>query len=327
MLAAATECEHAYSLGRIGLIVSAAAPTLSTINARLCALRVSRLDPATSEVLRFEFQSGGLPTVQRPDESLRQVYDPADGEVGYAPASDQLFLSLGKTRGICDPASGLTRVWSPDSAQELWLLSHPMLTLPLLEQLKRRGLYSVHAAGVSRAGRALLIVGSTGSGKTTLALALARSGRFDFLGDDLLFLTTDTGQSRVHAFPDEVDVTAATTRFFPELRQLACAPRQSGWPKWSFRAEEAFNTRIAWSCEPAALVFPRIGESETSRLEHMSGADALLEMLPNVLLTEPAACQAHLGALARLAHETPSYRLTTGRDFDVLPERLGALLR
>jgi hypothetical protein len=58
----------------------------------------------------------------------------------------------------------------------------------------------------------------------------------------------------------------------------------------------------------------------------MSGADALLEMLPNVLLTDPAACQGHIGALARLAHETPCYRLHTGRDFDSLPDQLGALL-
>jgi hypothetical protein len=320
-------CQQTYTLAGVGLSVSADAATLRAVDARLSALRIAQLDPTTADVLRFDYQSGGQPSVERPNEALRQVYEPVEGEVGYAPSSDRLYLALsGGTRGICDPVEGVTRVWTPDPAPHLWHLSHAMLTLPLLEQFKRRGLYSLHAAGLSHAGRGLVIVGTSGAGKTTLALALARSQRFDFLSDDMLFLASTGGRPRVHAFPDEVDVTATTAGFFPELRDLVNTRRPDGWPKWSLRAEEVFRTQIAWSCEPVALVFPRIGDAQSSHLEPMPGSEALLEMLPNVLLTQPAACQLHIGVLARLAHETPCYRLTTGRDFDALPERLGALL-
>ena len=41
------------------------------------------------------------------------------------------------------------------AAAELWLLSRPMLTIPLVEQLKRRGLFSLHAGAAARDGRAL----------------------------------------------------------------------------------------------------------------------------------------------------------------------------
>jgi hypothetical protein len=58
----------------------------------------------------------------------------------------------------------------------------------------------------------------------------------------------------------------------------------------------------------------------------MQAEEALMEMLPNVLLTEPLACQSHLHALASLAHHTPCYRLSTGCDFEALPDLLGATL-
>ena len=111
--------------------------------------------------------------------------------------------------------------------------------------------------------------------KTTLAVALARSG-FDFLGDDMLFLSPASGPPLVRAFHDEVDVTEATANVFPELRGMLDQPRQPGWPKWSFRAERLLSTTIAWSCQPAAVVFPQIADRVTSWLEPMSAQDALL---------------------------------------------------
>jgi len=82
----------------------------------------------------------------------------------------------------------------------------------------------------------------------------------------------------------------------------------------------------SWSSRPAAVVFPCIAAGPASRVEPMSAQQALLELLPNVLLTEPAACQAHLARLGELTAETRCYRLWTGRDFEALPALLGSLL-
>ena len=83
---------------------------------------------------------------------------------------------------------------------------------------------------------------------------------------------------------------------------------------------------MAWICEPAALVFPRITRAGASRLEPIPAHEALMELLPNVLLTEPRACQAHLDALAQVTSVIPCYRLWTGDDFDELPALLGDLI-
>jgi hypothetical protein len=316
--------ERTYCFHGVGIEVIGEPRLLEPLDDRLKLFRSSApLDSAAG--LTFELVSGN---VRRPSWPARPVYDPEQGEVVYDDLTDELHLVFDDRLGaVCYPLEGWTRisVTDPSPAAE-WRVSHPLLTLPLIEMLKRRGLFSLHAAGVSRNGRGVLLVGASGSGKTTLSLALIRAG-FDFLGDDMVFLSDRAGDLQVCAFPDEVDVTEQTARFFPELQFLLARERRPGWPKWAFRAEAVFDAHVAWTCRPAAIVFPRVGTAETSRLEPLRADQALLEMAPNVLLTEPRACQEHLDILARLANETPCFRLSTGRDFVALPELLGQLVQ
>jgi hypothetical protein len=310
-----------YALCGLPLTVTATAPVLGALDARL---KLLRRPVGSAAGLRFTFAPHA---VCRPDGAVRPIYDAEAGEVVYDDVADRLYLALeDRVTALCDPVAGLTSVTvSNPTPRDLWLLSHPMLTLPLIESLKRRGFYSLHAAGLSRRGRGLLVVGSSGSGKTTLAIALARAG-FDLLSDDMLFLSRSGDELTAHGFPDEVDITASTAEFFAELRPLIDVPRHTGWPKWSFRPEEVLSTSIAWTCTPSALVFPRIADIATSELEPLPAGDALMELLPNVLLTQPEASQAHLDMLAALTERVPSYRLWTARDFDRLPNVLGDLL-
>jgi hypothetical protein len=315
--------ERHYALYGLGLTIRAQLELLSSIDARL---RPFAAGPELHNDLRFDFCGGKAEPDPSLNTALRAVYEPEQGDVVYDDAVDRLHLVFDGIHAVCDPIHGRTRVsLRGGDSSDRWMLSHPVLTLPLIEMLKRRGLYSVHAAGLSLGGRAVLVAGTSGAGKTTLTIALVRAG-FDFLSDDMLFLSKQTGALQVHAFPDEVDVTETTARFFPELAPLVSRPRQPGWPKWSFRIETKYGVNVAWTSKPAALVLPRISHHPNSRLEPIGSDEALLELLPNVLLTESRACQAHLAALAQLTSETQCYRLWTGYDFDAAPGLLGALL-
>src|SRR5947209_1839868 len=202
--------------------------------------------------------------------------------------------------------------------EDLWALSHPLFTLPLVEMMKRRGLYGLHAGGVCRDGRALLLPGTSGSGKTTLTLALARAG-LGFLGDDTLFLRFPGDWSQgleVLAFPDEFDLTDETVALFPELRALLDGERPDGWRKRQVRPERAWGAGVAWRAAPALLVFPRVAGRRESTLAPMDRGEALLELAPNVLLTDPGSSQAHLDALAGLVARSECWRLATGTDLD-----------
>jgi hypothetical protein len=211
------------------------------------------------------------------------------------------------------------------AAENLWLLSHPLFTLPLIEQLKRRGLYSLHAAGMALNGTAVLCAGESGSGKSTLALALLRAG-FAFLGDDMLFLAPGTDHVRICAFPEAIDVTDHTLCLFSELDGLRETPHLPGSPKRQLGATSCFGARIAWQCRPAVLIFPHVAHTAQSVLQPMNAEEALLELAPNVLLTETRSSQAHLDALADLVDASVCYRLETGRDFAALATRLRDLL-
>jgi hypothetical protein len=319
---------HAYLLHGLKLTISGEDDILAALKCRLGQLPAAQPGPPTD--LRFEFHPIPAPShlgIHRPRGPSRRVLELQGGEVLYLNASDQLYLDYpGRAQALCDTETG--EVWvsySESEAGNAGLLAHPFFTIPLAELLKRHGLYMVHAAGLSLDGKGLLIAGAAGAGKTTLTLALLRAG-FGFLGDDTIFLCTRAPGLRTLAFPDEIDVTAHTASFFPELQALAPASSPAGRPKQPFNLTRVYGAKPTWECAPAVLVFPQVAPAHASVLRPMPKDAALLELICNVLRTEVHSAQAHLDALAALVKQCRCFRLQTGRDFDALPALLRSVL-
>lgn len=318
-----------YSFHGLGLHVSADPLIARAVHARFAQL--PQIRTAASD-LCFQFicvQETEKQHLDRPTEAARPIYESAAGDVLFADDTDVLSITCPDTaRVICAPSDGRTRVSILHSQAERhqWLISHPLLTLPLIETLKRRGLYSVHAAGLAANGNGLILAGTSGAGKSTLTLALLRGG-FDFLGDDMLFLKRKGDGLRLLAFPDEIDITDETASFFPELSDLRETPKDQGWPKHQISPTTHFAAKTVWACHPAAVVFPRVAGTGRSVLAPIDRDEALMELAPNVLLTTTAESQAHLNALAELVETSRCYRLETGRDLENIPALLGGLIR
>ena len=251
--------------------------------------------------------------IQRPPGPARPVYDTPLGEVAYFTAADALWIEIeDRVRVVLQ--DGRVRASIRETALgETWLLSRPLLTLPLIEALKRRGLYSLHAAAVACDGRALLLPAPSGSGKSTLSVALARSG-LSFMADDLVFVSRSPAGLCVHGFPDELDLTAEAAAWFPELGVPPGSP-PDGWPKHRV-ATDRLAGGVTLLARPGALVFPAISPSSSTVMRPMTEDRALVDLAPNVLLTDPAASQAHLDALAELVRAVPSFELAVARDLD-----------
>jgi hypothetical protein len=327
---------RSYSFHGLKLSVSGENVVLDALHARLGRFPVfPDLKAPDAAELHFEFRKVADVNhhrVSRPAGAGRSVLDPGLGELLYFDASQQLYLEVpGRGRALCDVPSRQVHIEYPESQTgDPWLLAHLFFTVPLAELLKRQGFYMVHAAGLAVTGKGLLVVGQSGSGKTTLALTLLRAG-FDFLADDTVFLNSGKTGLRLLAFPDEVDVTAQTVGFFPELHGLMpkAGPDGHRRPKQGICATTLYGVRPCWDCTPQAMVFPKPnapGKSTESTLAPMPKSEALMQMVCNVLRTEPRSSQAHLDALAALVRDCPCYRLQTGRDFDRLPGLLRSLL-
>ena len=319
---------HAYLFHGLKLAISGEEVILTALELRLGQFPAAK--PGTPSHLRFEFRKVPDPShhaIQQPAGPHRRVLDMRGGQVLYFAASHQLYIDFpGRGRALCGLESGEVRVSYPESeAGDAGLLAHPCFTIALAELLKRHGLYMVHAAGLSLDGQGLLIAGASGAGKTTLTIALLRAG-FGFLGDDTLFLCARAQGLRALAFPDQIDVTAHTASFFPELQDLARVPLPGGRPKQSLSPTRVYGAVPTWECAPAVLVFPQSARASESVLTPMPKDAALLELVCNMLRTEARSAQAHLDALAALVNQCRCLRLHTGRDFDAVPALLRSVL-
>jgi hypothetical protein len=263
-------------------------------------------------------------SARRPAASGRPVYDTDLGEVLYYAHDDVLWATTHDgARVRCDCSAGAVSIvlGSRTRSNAGWLGSRPFLTLPLVELMKRRGLFCVHAAGLVAGKRAVVIAGPSGSGKTTLTIALVRAG-FGFLSDDMIFVRRQESGVELLSFPDELDVTRATARLFPELRGLGDRPVEPGWSKHRVRVEEVFDVELVHEAPPGLLIVPGREPGRASELSALDPDQALVELAPNVLLTEPAAARRHIDALAELVRASECYRLRVGDELEAIPQLL-----
>jgi hypothetical protein len=305
---------NCYSLYSFVTSVTAWPELMAAIDARLAPFAVE--DSAWPD-LTVAFRPANRQGQPFADPPGRRVYDFTGGHVNYDDAGRRLTVAVGdRIRASCDPAAGQAHVVidSP-RASDLYVLSHPVVSLLLMELLKARGLYPLHAAGLAVDGRGVLLAGTSGAGKSTLSLAMARRG-FSFLSDDTVYMDRDACGWRVHAFPDQIDLCADTVEMFPELLHVADAPVPPGWRKRQVRAEAVYGSTITWHAPARVLIFPSVSGKATSAIRPLSPQEALFELAPNVLLTDITRSQQHLDALAGLVSQCACYHLDTGRDLD-----------
>jgi hypothetical protein len=245
----------------------------------------------------------------------RPIYDTPLGDVVYDDDNDRLVADCGPVVCEAHAHAGRVRITYADECDEqLALAAHPLLTLALLEICKRRGLFSLHAGAVAHGDRAVLLPAPSGSGKSTLALALTLAG-FGFIADDMVFLRVHGDAVEVLGFPDELDLSDETLRQFGALSALAGREKWGGRPKHQVRADELGVVPVL-RARPALVLFPELNHTPTSQLVDLGATEALLQLAPNVLLTDAASSQAHLDVLALLLAKTPTAKLSVGTDLD-----------
>jgi hypothetical protein len=130
---------------------------------------------------------------------------------------------------------GYQRCWPDPHAALLDLLDR--IVHGVLARLHEQGVYAIHAGTVVYKGRALMIAGRSGQGKTTLVLGLVRRG-LGLLSDE--FAIADAAQQLIQPYRRSLHIRPGTPELIPELAFLRDRPQQrlGGGIEWSLAPDE-----------------------------------------------------------------------------------------
>lgn len=165
----------------------------------------------------------------------------------------------------------------------------------------------VHASCIALNGRAVLLCGSSGMGKTCLAYACARRG-WTFLSGDAVAVATAGDSHRIIGRPFEIRFRHTAARLFPELARLPLALRPSG--KTDIEADPRdLNISSAVEGTASRLVFLDRSDRPTgTSLDALSAEEARRELEQGILFGDHSIRERHGRTLDRLA-QLPAARL------------------
>jgi hypothetical protein len=173
----------------------------------------------------------------------------------------------------------------------------------------RRRYACVHAATVSRDGRAVILCGAARCGKTSLTALLIARG-YDYSSDDVTLLGRDSLE--VMPFPRALNVR---DEYFELMPALLAGARRVG--RFRVADQERLIVELSKpareSVQPAAVCFPSYDTGQVAELTELSKADAVAGLMQNRFhpLGEQADSEIglDLSALAELAERCACYRL------------------
>jgi hypothetical protein len=190
-------------------------------------------------------------------------------------------------------------------------------------------MFLIHAFAAACNGRALLLVGDIGSGKTTSGISLLRAGWRLISNDSPLLSQANLVEAL--AYPGLLSAYPDTLRRFPELAPIAdTAPSQNVIPerrKTTFTAESIYpNTWIA-AAPIGAIIFPHVAHRVTHEVQKLGEAEALRRLLPHAIdRWDTEYIPQHLQLLRALASGAPAYQVALGEDISHLPTLLASLI-
>lgn len=183
----------------------------------------------------------------------------------------------------------------------------------------------VHAAAVGNANHGVLIVGKSGSGKSTTALAALLAG-MSYLADDYCAVTLEP-KLTVYSLYSSGKVAAEHLRHFPMLNLMVNNPHGLGQgEKALMLLERHFPTQLSPDLPLEALLLPVItGQSETS-LAATSKSEALRALAPSTIFQLSNGGEQDFRFLAHLVARVPAYRLNLGTELAQIPKVIQTLL-
>jgi hypothetical protein len=200
-------------------------------------------------------------------------------------------------------------------------LVHYILVNGIAAMLYQRGFLVLHASAVKIKGRAVAFLARSGSGKSTMAAALAARGH-ELIVDDVLAITTRNGAPAVHRGAARLKLTPDSLAQLGEDAEKL--PRV--WPHDDKRAHQVATVasrspvRLGWAYTLAE------GEAiEVVELPRQERLQVLVQNTFTARLLRSGGAEAHFRQCVDLSASLPIRRLSRPMRLEQLPEVAAAV--
>jgi hypothetical protein len=238
--------------------------------------------------------------------------------VDFAEPAGYLLWARDFARVLISP-DGVELLCEPDPDNDDWASIIPAQALPLAATI--RGFEVLHASGVVLDGRAVLVAGPPGAGKSSLAAALVGAGG-QLLSDDAVALQLSDGVLIAHAGSVVLQLRAREDeRLSADARAVLGSPASSSTGKRRYVSASA--------PDPAALggLFLLERSAEGPAIEKLQAVNPfeLIASTFNLSVRTPARLRRQLDVVSAIASSGLAYRLRVQPDIDAT--RLAAIVQ
>ena len=183
---------------------------------------------------------------------------------------------------VCDLSAsfGFARL-THDVAKDSAYVRYHFLETAVYTMIEAQHFCPVHASCVALNGRAAVLCGDSGAGKTSLAYACARLG-WTYLADDATYIVRDRRDPTVAGRPFAIRFRAEARALFPELSRYRPERRPNGKLNLEIDTDELGLT-VALESKASCLVFlNRKDYPAEARISRFSRADAFQQLSKSI---------------------------------------------
>ena len=223
---------------------------------------------------------------------------------------------------VYDYSRNVSHTWYP-SIPDLpaWAKASPFrVVLSWLCNLNRMQI--VHGAAIAVDGRAVLLAGTGGAGKSTTALACALAG-FDYLGDD--YCAVEPAAGKVHMVYRTAKLFRPTLDMLPSLAGSLENPDKIDVEKGVLFLE-GDDMRLARSAELSAILLPRVGIESSTKLHPATRDDTIKAILPSTIGGLMGGTSVTPRLIMELVRSVPSFHLALGTDLATVTDAVASRL-
>lgn len=257
------------------------------------------------------------------DELLRVGYElgtSGDARVhGVYPNAPTPSLS------VLDAVTDEAWYWVEDSTRiPYWEQATPLKYI-LDWWLRDRGVQPLHAGAVGTAEGGVLLVGKSGSGKSTSTLSALES-RLQYAGDDYVGVGLDP-EPWVHCLYSSGKLMPDHVQRLPFLLPAIANSGQVGVEKAVVYVHEHWPQRICSGFPLRAILVPTVCAGlRTTRTQPLSRLDGLRALAPSTVFQMHTRGRDSLARMARLVERLPCFQLQLGSDVSTVPIAIEGLL-